>query len=61
MGAWGKSLILQEFEWELMSVIVRVKKFKNFLENLLGYWMCHKYFGGDFLIFFALEFCNFFL
>ena len=48
-----------------MPVMVRVKKFKNFhnkacLPSLLSDLMSHGYFGGDFLILFALGFCNIF-
>ena len=45
--------MLQECEWELMSVVLRVEKFKN-LQNKaclpsLCYLMHPGYFGGDFL------------
>ena len=51
-GGWGESLMLQEFEWELMPVMVRVEKFKNLqnkacLPSLLCYLLCPGYFGGD--------------
>ena len=42
--------MLQEFEWELMPVMVRVEKFKNLqnkacLPSLLCYLLCPGYFG----------------
>ena len=37
--------MLQEFEWKLMSVMVRVENFKNLQNKAL------KNFGGDFLTF----------
>ena len=44
-GGWGESLMLQEFGWELMPVMVRVEKFKNLqnkacLPSLLCYLLC---------------------
>ena len=53
MGVWG---LVSEFEWEFMSVMVRVEKFKILqnkacLPSLRCYLLCPGYFGGDSLFF----------